>query len=74
MALVGSYGSGATIITKMVSLLWGAITDKSPVRKVRGRSPERCRASRSWHQGDAQHRDVIALSGGRLRQARSRRA
>lgn len=36
MALVGSYGSGATIITKMVSLLWGAITDKARSERCEG--------------------------------------
>ena len=29
MALVGSYGSGATIDSTMGSLLWGAIEDKA---------------------------------------------
>jgi hypothetical protein len=40
-ALVGYDDSGATHQATMERLLWGAAKDKSPVRKVRGRLPER---------------------------------
>jgi hypothetical protein len=36
MALVGSYGSGATIINKMACLLWGAIEDKARSERCEG--------------------------------------
>jgi len=54
-------------------LLWGAIIDTSPVRKMRGLIAGVTHASTSWHQGDPHRREIIAQSDGRLRQARSRK-
>jgi hypothetical protein len=39
---------------------------RSPVRKVRGRSPERCAAPQVGTDDGPQHREIIALSEGRL--------
>jgi hypothetical protein len=36
MALVGSYGSGATIDRKMEGLLWGAIENKARSERCEG--------------------------------------
>jgi hypothetical protein len=36
MALVGSYGSGATINSTMARLLWGAIIDKARSERCEG--------------------------------------
>jgi hypothetical protein len=44
MALVGSYGSGATINSTMECLLWGAIRDKPGPKDAR--ADRRCDAQR----------------------------
>lgn len=36
MALVGSYGSGATIIARWKCLLWGAIEDEARSERCEG--------------------------------------
>jgi hypothetical protein len=41
MALVGSYGSGATINSTMERLLWGAIKDQGRSEMRGARSPVR---------------------------------
>lgn len=74
MALVGSYGSGATIDSTMECLLWGAIEDKGPVRNAWGPIAGATPAPLSRRKGDPRRREIIGLSGGWLRQARSRRS